>query len=611
MDGHSAVSNGVRGVCRYFASKGECYYGNECQYLHQNPRLSSSTSSSHHRESSSGMIPVESKLRNWMPSGSGVGLQGDMTSNGTDGHQNMYPHHGSTSRGLASRHYNHMPNHMMGHTMNYQTTSSANMRSHVSSGAIPPNSTNQVIPHTHLPIPPPSYYISEDIRLELLRRQALTLALPNPHAFTDLPLQVDDFQDLIPIEDNPGLPSSTFGHVQGSVYKATHTKTGDVVCLRRIHSFQPSPHSKALLQIIEGWKKLFHSNLVSLKHVFMTKDFGDSSLVFVYDYFPGSQTLNAQYFAHSSANAGAPNGANRPYSQQQIPKLLPEPLIWSYIIQLSSALRVIHSQGLACRSFDPTKIILTNGLLQDPQYVTNQALQGQLRQQPRLRLSGCGIADVLFFDASVKDSPAAMKALIMQYQQEDLLAFGKVCLALACNSAQSVKQTEKSLEMIGKQYSADLKSLIMHLLYVKQPRNINDIMPMIGARFYAQLDLSYQRYDIMSAELYKEMDNSRLFRILCKLSSICERPEHRLDPQWAETGDRYLVKLFRDFLFHQVIEDGRPWMDLGHVITHLNKLEQGSSEKVCLISRDEQNVLIVSYAELKKCFDASFHDLLV
>src|SRR2546429_471027 len=126
-----------------------------------------------------------------------------MTSNGTDGHQHVYSH-GSTPRGLTSRHYNHMPNHLMGHTMNYQTTSSGNMRSHVAS--VPPNSTNQVIPHTHLPVPPPSYYISEDIRLELLRRQALTLALPNPHAFTDLPLQVDDFQDLVPIEDNPGLP---------------------------------------------------------------------------------------------------------------------------------------------------------------------------------------------------------------------------------------------------------------------------------------------------------------------------------------------------------------------------------------------------------------------
>ena len=133
---------------------------------------------------------------------------------------------------------------------------------------------------------------------------------------------------------------------------------------------------------------------------------------------------------------------------------------------------------------------------------------------------------------------------------------------------------------------------------------------MIGGRFFTQLELGYQRYDIMETELYREMDASRLMRILCKLGSINERPEHRMDPQWAETGDRYLIKLLRDYIFHQVGEDGRPWMDMGHIMSTLNKLELGSPERVCLVSRDEQNVLIVSFAELKKCFDNSFNDLL-
>lgn len=126
---------------------------------------------------------------------------------------------------------------------------------------------------------------------------------------------------------------------------------------------------------------------------------------------------------------------------------------------------------------------------------------------------------------------------------------------------------------------------------------------------FAQLDLTSQRYDILEAELAKEVDNSRLFRMLVKLGSINERSEHQLDTQWSETGDRYLLKLFRDYLFHQISEDGRPWLDIGHVVCTLNKLEVGSHEKVCLVSRDEQNVLIVSYAELKKCFDAAFNEL--
>ena len=47
---------------------------------------------------------------------------------------------------------------------------------------------------------------------------------------------------------------------------------------------------------------------------------------------------------------------------------LPEALIWSYIVQLSSVLRTIHAHGLACRVMDPTKILLldkTRSLLFD------------------------------------------------------------------------------------------------------------------------------------------------------------------------------------------------------------------------------------------------------
>lgn len=44
------------------------------------------------------------------------------------------------------------------------------------------------------------------------------------------------------------------------------------------------------------------------------------------------------------------------------------------------------------------------------------------------------------------------------------------------------------------------------------------------------------------------------------------------DPTWSETGDRYLLKLFRDHLFHQVTEAGTPWIDLSHIISCLNKV---------------------------------------
>ena len=39
-------------------------------------------------------------------------------------------------------------------------------------------------------------------------------------------------------------------------------------------------------------------------------------------------------------------------------------------------------------------------------------------------------------------------------------------------------------------------------------------------------------------------DNANVFKV--------DRTELNLDQAWAETGDRYMLKLFRDYIFHQV-----------------------------------------------------------
>ena len=117
-------------------------------------------------------------------------------------------------------------------------------------------------------------------------------------------------------------------------------------------------------------------------------------------------------------------------------------------------------------------------------------------------------------------------------------------------------------------------------------------------------------------------------RLLTKLGTVVDRTELNLDTAWAETGDRYMLKLFRDYVFHQVMEDGRPFLDMAHVIACLNRLDAGLPDKVrrvrgrnlvklriirlkvCLMSRDEQNVLVVSYAELKNCLEQSYGEVL-
>ena len=58
--------------------------------------------------------------------------------------------------------------------------------------------------------------------------------------------------------------------------------------------------------------------------------------------------------------------------------MLAESLLWSYIIELCSALRCVHSAGLAVRAMDPSKVLVTS--------------------RGRLRLCGGGIFDVLTYD---------------------------------------------------------------------------------------------------------------------------------------------------------------------------------------------------------------------
>ena len=45
-------------------------------------------------------------------------------------------------------------------------------------------------------------------------------------------------------------------------------------------------------------------------------------------------------------------------------------------------------------------------------------------------------------------------------------------------------------------------------------------------------------------------------------------------------------------------------------VSFLFQLDSGSPEKICLTSRDEQSVLVVSYAELKQNFERAFSELL-
>ncbi len=47
-----------------------------------------------------------------------------------------------------------------------------------------------------------------------------------------------------------------------------------------------------------------------------------------------------------------------------------------------------------------------------------------------------------------------------------------------------------------------------------------------------------------------------------------------MNQAWSETGDRYILKLFRDFVFHSIGFEGEPIVDMAHIVQCLNKVQQ-------------------------------------
>lgn len=56
-------------------------------------------------------------------------------------------------------------------------------------------------------------------------------------------------------------------------------------------------------------------------------------------------------------------------------------------------------------------------------------------------------------------------------------------------------------------------------------KNIQEVMPMIGARFFSQLEAATLHADYLEDQLARELDNGRLFRLLGKLGTVVDRPE--------------------------------------------------------------------------------------
>lgn len=460
--------------------------------------------------------------------------------------------------------------------------------------------------HLYAPQPPPhvemnkkpnertvnDMFIPASLRQYLQQKNEASLqTIPNNQL--NLPLHIGPYHTLYPIDKHFDKTEKSFGY-PATIFKCVSDQDGRLYCMRRLEGV-PITFAR-FLEPIKRWMQVDCANVVKVYDAMTTKAFGDISLVVLYDYYPMSLNILETHFYRIG---------NRD------PELITEDVLWSYLVQLANASAEIHKIGLYVGSYDPSKIIATN--------------------EGRIRLSACGISDIVeackahnqfqngnnlkpdgsrINASELQPSREQLKARAVTEQQKDLSRLGTLILNLA-KSTIFLKEEEKNLsggEVIKRlKCTQQLKDILEYMLDPES--NWKRFMELLAPKILKVSNGFQNAADYMEATLTKEVENARLVRLLTKLDVISERPEFTKDGSWSETGSRYPIKLFKDFVFHQVDESGKPVVDLTHVVNCLNKLDAGVDENLLLVSPDEMTCLVMSYKRLKQLVDDSFRQL--
>jgi len=357
-----------------------------------------------------------------------------------------------------------------------------------------------------------------------------------------------------------GYPSATF--------QVTSREDGNLYCLKRFDSVR-SVSPRIALAVSDQWKHngpvQEHPGIVPFYQCFVAQ----RAVFFVHQYIPGARSLGERI------------ARQQPFS---------EPILWSIIAQLVSAIRIIHGNNLACHTLHLQHVLSNTD-------ASNTRL--------RVRIGSLGIVDTLEFEARkpVKDS-----------QMDDMRDLGRLILSLASgtevNANVEASAMQRYEQFLLQNFSRELHSLTMTLIRSgPRPPSILDVSRVVAYRCFDEQDAAYCSMDRMERALTAEYESGRVFRLLLKLGFINERPEFGPNRRWAQSGDCYVLTLFRDYVFHQADGAGNPVLDLGHVVTALNKLDVADEEQIALTSRDGKTVMVVSYAEVARCLESAYHEL--
>lgn len=455
---------------------------------------------------------------------------------------------------------------------------------------------------------------------------------PNDERYKAIP---QTFTNALPLEQYAGNDLSSKRNSSGyhtSIFKVISQEDGRYYCLRRFDNVK-GVNQKIAMTVTNAWVHavsrskngsanggagngaqrhvLNHPGLVRLFRCFHVVQ--NRAVFFVHQYHPMSLTLRELLYGVGRGMGGMLDAEVRA-SQGFHP--LEEGTIWSYVTQLVSAIRAVHSGNLACRTLQLNHILVSPEAGSGVDENSQGMMGGDVLRtnRVRLRINCLGVVDALEFEA---------RRPIAELQVEDMRCLGRIVMSLATgteiDSGSSAETWNQCDGFMRQHYSQELYTLTQALLarprparmgmMIVNPPTIDEICRAVAGHAFDEMDSANAVIDGMDDALAAEYESGRALRLMMKLAFVNERPEFGVDARWSESGDCYVLKLFRDFVFHQADSSGRPVMDLGHVVTSLNKLDAGDEEKIILASRDGKSIMVVSYTDVARYLENAYAEI--
>ncbi|VDK36838.1 unnamed protein product [Taenia asiatica] len=387
------------------------------------------------------------------------------------------------------------------------------------------------------------------------------------------PQQLGPYTSVSPMENAP-LPSRSLG-LSTQCFRAWCPRLCRHIVLRRVILEPSKTISRDACFLANELCGAKDSSVLRLQDVVPVQEFRDNSVLFVYEFLPCARTLGDIFMMEQTKSS----------DRVIYTDMLQERTAWLLLVQLTQAIRFAHKTfHRSVDVLDPSKILIQDGT--------------------RLFVNCFGLKDVVNHP-TVDNQTTESKV-------KDFIALGKLMLGAIVGTGLAFEKPTEYLPLLDRAVSQELRNLIRDLL--SGSVNTVDALVMATAdHVYDNLDAADTLARHLERHALNEVSNGRLFRLVCKLNSVIERQDTRAskhnEPEWSETDDRYMLKLFRDYVFHQVDHNGAPYLDLAHIVSSLNKVEAGSGENVCLVSRKGEKVIIVTYAEIRDWLDKSFSHL--